>query len=55
MYSLSGSITSVATDEALYKAVVWPDVTKLLIGVLIFLAGLGIGVLVQRRESKTNK
>ncbi len=55
MYSLSGSISSVATDETLYKSVVWPDFTKLLIGVLISLAGLGIGMLVQRRKGKTDK
>ena len=52
MYALSGSVTSVATEDALYRSVVWPDLTKLPLGLALSLAGLGIGHLIRKNRQK---
>jgi len=50
MYSLTGYVTSVTAQNMVVKSVIWPDFAKLPIGLAISLAGLGLGVLVIRRQ-----
>lgn len=52
MYALTGAVTEIIVDNSMYKTVVWPDFTKLPIGLIISLAGLGIGVLIRRNNKK---
>ena len=52
MYALSGSVSTVATEDALYRSVVWPDLAKLPIGLIISLTGLGIGHLIRKKQQK---
>lgn len=50
MYTLSGYTTSIVVDNMMYQSVMWPDFTKLPIGLIISLAGLGLGVLIRRKK-----
>ena len=50
MYTLSGYTTSIVVDDMLYQSVIWPDFTKLPIGLVISLAGLGLGVFMRQRK-----
>jgi hypothetical protein len=50
MYTVSGSITSIMVDQILYRSVIWPDFTKLPLGLLISLAGLAAGSMVRNRK-----
>lgn len=50
MYTLSGYTTSIVVDDMLYQSVIWPDFTKLPIGLVISLAGLGLGVFVKKTK-----
>ena len=50
MYTLSGYTTSIVVDDMLYQSVIWPDFTKLPIGLVISLAGLGLGVFMRKRK-----
>ena len=50
MYTMTGYVTSVTVEDMLVKSVIWPDFAKLPIGLLISLAGLGLGLLAQRRQ-----
>ena len=52
MYSLTGYVTSVTAENMVMKSVIWPDFAKLPIGLVISLAGLGLGVLVRNRHRK---
>lgn len=51
MHALSGSITSIQTEEAVYRAVVWPDLMKLPVGMAIALIGIGIGMLIRKKNA----
>ena len=51
MYIMTGYVNSVVVEDMLVKSVIWPDFAKLPIGLVISLAGLGIGVWVKRREN----
>lgn len=51
MYSLSGSISVIAIGGYTYKTIVWPDISKFLIGLAVSLAGLGSGTLLRKRKS----
>ena len=51
MYIMTGYVNSVVVEDMLVKSVIWPDFAKLPIGLVISLAGLGIGVWVKRRQS----
>ena len=55
MYTVSGSITSIIVDNILYRSVIWPDFTKLPIGLFISLAGLAAGCFVRKRTMQQNK
>ncbi len=55
MYTVSGSITSIIVDNILYPSVIWPDFTKLPIGLFISLAGLAAGCFVRKRKVQQNK
>ena len=50
MYTLSGYTTSIVVDDMLYQSVIWPDFTKLPIGLVISLAGLGVGAFMRKRK-----
>ena len=50
MYTLSGYTTSIVVDDMLYQSVIWPDFTKLPIGLVISLAGLGLGGFMRKRK-----
>lgn len=52
MYSLTGYVTSVTAQNMVWKTVIWPDFAKLPIGLVISLAGLGLGVLIRNRHRK---
>lgn len=51
MYTLSGYTTSIVVDNMMYQSVMWPDFTKLPIGLFISLAGLLLGVLIRRKKT----
>ena len=55
MYTVSGSITSIMVDNMLYRSVIWPDFTKLPLGLLISLAGMGIGCIVRNRRTQQGR
>lgn len=52
MYSLTGYVTSVTAQNMVIKTVIWPDFAKLPIGLGISLAGLGLGVAMQRKQRR---
>lgn len=52
MYSLTGYVTIVTAQNMVWKTVIWPDFAKLPIGLVISLAGLGLGVLIRNRHRK---
>lgn len=52
MYSLTGYVTSVTAENMVMKSVIWPDFAKLPIGLVISLAGLGLGVLAINRQRR---
>ncbi|MBQ6488546.1 MAG: helix-turn-helix transcriptional regulator [Solobacterium sp.] len=55
MYTVSGSITSIMVDNILYRSVIWPDFTKLPIGLFISLAGLAAGCFVRYRRTQQER
>ncbi len=52
MYSMTGYVTSLMVEDMLVKSVIWPDFAKLPIGLLISLAGLGLGLWAGKRQPK---
>jgi len=52
LYALSGSITTIDAGSSMYRAVRWPDLSKLPAGLLIALAGLAAGCLIRRKGKK---
>lgn len=52
MYTLTGYATAITVNETVYKSIIWPDFTKLPIGLLISLAGLGIGIFIRKKKLK---
>lgn len=50
MYALTGYASSITVDQIQVKSVIWPDFSKLPIGLLLSLAGLGLGVQLARRQ-----
>ena len=52
MYTLTGLATSVTADNMVIKSVTWPDFAKLPIGLIISLAGILIGTLMNKRQRK---
>ena len=54
MYSLSGYATSVTADNMAIKSVIWPDFTKLPIGLAISIAGIAVGILIMNKQNKSS-
>ena len=52
MYALTGSVNEVIVGSSMYKSVVWPDLTKLPIGLVISLAGIAVAILIRRHSEK---
>ena len=52
MFALVGSVTVITANNAMYKSVMWPDFTKLPIGLLISIVGLVIGTVIRNKEKK---
>lgn len=50
MHALAGSITSFTVEEVMYRSVIWPDFIKLPVGIILSLAGLGLGILIRTRK-----
>ncbi|MBE5794314.1 MAG: helix-turn-helix transcriptional regulator [Clostridiales bacterium] len=50
MYALTGYASSITVDQIQVKSVIWPDFSKLPIGLLLSLAGLGLGIWLARRQ-----
>lgn len=51
LYAMSGYADSVIVDSSMqYVTVKWPDITKIPIGLLISIAGLGIGCLLRKKK-----
>ena len=55
MYTMSGYATMVTAENMVIKSVMWPDFAKFPIGLLISLAGLAAGVLVNTRQTKNKE
>ena len=49
-FALSGTVTAVAAEGALYRAVTWPDPAKLPAGALVSLAGLLLGAFAAKKK-----
>ncbi len=52
MFAASGNVVYVEAENMVIRSVTWPDFAKLPIGVLVALAGLGIGIWVRNRSRK---
>ncbi len=52
LHAATGSVTTLAGDGMLYRAVNWPDFRRLPAGLALSLAGLAAGVLLRRRAEK---
>lgn len=52
MYSLSGYAVSITTETTQYKIIRWPDFSKLPIGLLVSLVGLGIGLFIRNKKKE---
>lgn len=50
MYVMTGYVNSVVVEDMLVKSVIWPDFAKLPIGLVISLAGLGLGLWARQRQ-----
>ena len=50
MYIMTGYVNSVVVEDMLVKSVTWPDFAKLPIGLVISLAGLGLGLWARQRQ-----
>ena len=50
MYIMTGYVNSVVVEDMLVKSVIWPDFAKLPIGLVISLAGLGLGLWARQRQ-----
>ncbi len=50
MYTLAGQVTTVTVADIQMRTVIWPDFAKLPIGLIISLAGLGLGLLFGKRQ-----
>lgn len=50
MYIMTGYVNSVVLEDMLVKSVIWPDFAKLPIGLVISLAGLGMGLWARQRQ-----
>ena len=50
MHSLRGHASMITLDDTAYKQIIWPDFTKIPIGLIISLAGLVIGVLIHNKN-----
>ncbi|MBQ6222569.1 MAG: helix-turn-helix transcriptional regulator [Solobacterium sp.] len=55
MYTMSGYATLVTAENMVIKSVMWPDFAKLPIGLLISLAGIATGILVNKRQTKNKE
>ena len=51
MHAASGTVTVFEAEGVLYRSVIWPDFTKLPVGLAVSLAGLLAGVLVSRKKT----
>ena len=51
MYIMTGYVNSVMVEDMLVKSVIWPDFAKLPIGLVISLAGLGLGLWSRKRQA----
>lgn len=54
MYTLSSYATSLMAQSTAESTVFWPSFTKLPIGLTISLAGLGLGTLIRKLQTKRN-
>lgn len=50
MYTLTGHVASITADDLPVRNVIWPDFSKLPVGLLIPLAGLELGMLCRKRQ-----
>ncbi|MBQ7046167.1 MAG: helix-turn-helix domain-containing protein [Oscillospiraceae bacterium] len=55
MYALTGTVTEIHANNAFYRAVVWPDLTKLPIALAIALAGLCLGIFSRNKIRSAKK
>ncbi len=54
MYALTGSVKEMFSENMMYREVVWPDLTKFPLGLLLSAVGLVIGIMLRHRSQKTN-
>ena len=52
IYAMSGSVSFVAAENMGMKSVIWPDFGKLLIGLLVSIAGIAAGLLAEKKHGK---
>ncbi len=50
MHTLSGYVTMVTVGDEMYKQIIWPDFTKLPIGLFVSLAGICIGAFIRNKK-----
>lgn len=51
MYSMTGYATYVTADKMAMKSIIWPDFTKLPIGLVISLIGIAVGILIRKKKN----
>ena len=50
MYTLTGHVASATVEDLLVRTVIWPDFSKLPVGLLIPAVGMALGMLVRKRQ-----
>lgn len=50
MYALTGHVATAAVEDLMVRTVIWPDFSKLPVGLLIPLAGMALGMLCRKRQ-----
>ncbi len=52
MYSCTGHVAAATVEDLMVRTVIWPDFGKLPVGLIVTLAGLGLGLLVRKRQQE---
>lgn len=50
MYALTGHVSTATVEDLMVRTVIWPDFSKLPVGLLIPLAGMALGRLARKRQ-----